>query len=69
MDAASLGTTPALELEKNHEYPPDLLDLTEPDFCVRPTSSLTESQKIKEAAYMGYMRAHGIKLDKHEHDK
>lgn len=68
-DPNGLETTPTLELANNHQYPPDVLNLTELDHRVLTTQAMTEKQKIEEAAYIGFMRAHGINIKKHEESR
>lgn len=68
-DASGLETTPTLELANNHQYPPDTLNLTELDHRVLSTHSMTEKQKTEEAAYIAFMRAHGINVRKHEESR
>lgn len=68
-DESGLETTPFLELANNQRYPPDTLNLTELDHRVLSPNAMTEKQKIEEAAYTGFMRAHGIVIKKHEESK
>lgn len=68
-DESGLETTPILDLANNQHYPPDTLNLTELDHRVLTPNAMTEKQKIEEAAYIGFMRAHGITVKKHEESR
>lgn len=68
-DQSGLETTPTLEIADNHQYPPDTLNLTELDHRTIPSYAMTSKQKTEEAAYIAFMRAHGINDKRREESR